>query len=263
MSTQEFRESVGQVIQTESVTQIHHDHGRLLTSVERIELNDLVKQLEEFGEPGWKTWRFLHRTIGVENIEAMCLDHRDNARAILDLLLERAELKQQLSLSATTSQEGAASQATLLLQNSDLSGKLKEALKSLKLYEARQAEAKAVIQRLMTDRETTAENLHKAKRLADGLSEKNCRLQDAEQRARKRGNRMMLATAASFLMMTGSVAGMVFFFQKAEAAASTCELNGAAYPVGSVMLGKTEMECTRVDDGWADWRARQKGKKAK
>ena len=257
MSTQEFQAEVGQVIQAETVNQIHYDQGRVLTTQERVELNDKVKELEEFGEPGWKTWRFLHRTIGTKNIDAMCLGHRDNAHAILDLLLECSALKRQLAQSSTRSEEGAASQATLLLQNSDLASKLKETQKGWRYSETRLAEAKAAIQELTSERDRVREDFRKAEHLLDGLSGKNRRLQFAEQLARKRGNRLIFAAVASFLLMTAAIAGAVYQTRQASAAASECELNGKSYAVGSGMPGRLDRECARAEDGWAEWRPKQ------
>lgn len=63
--------------------------GRALTQNERIELNKLVGRLaDEFGQEGWKTWQFLHHTIGVNNIGEMRLEHLKPAQALLQLMLE-------------------------------------------------------------------------------------------------------------------------------------------------------------------------------
>lgn len=63
--------------------------GRALTQNERIELNKLVGQLaDEFGQEGWKTWQFLHQTIGVNKIGEMRLEHLKPAQVLLQLMLE-------------------------------------------------------------------------------------------------------------------------------------------------------------------------------
>lgn len=68
--------------------------GRALTKGERIALNAQVRQLEEcHGEAGWRTWRFLHRVIGVDNLDAMRIEHRDVAEELLGLLLKCAQLQ--------------------------------------------------------------------------------------------------------------------------------------------------------------------------
>lgn len=93
---QEFSGQVGDVAGRDVIHHNYgHGHGRPLTKTERSELNKLVQQLEtEYGEPAWQTWKFLHRTIGVESIDAMHLAHRDQAETIVGLLLDRAKLRQ-------------------------------------------------------------------------------------------------------------------------------------------------------------------------
>lgn len=124
---QEFNSKVGQVVQTDTFTQISHDSGRLLTTQERIELNNKVKLLsEDHGEPGWKTWRFLHRTIGVDSVEAMCIGHRDSAHAIIDLLLERGNLLKKLPETAENSNTNIVDTTFLVTKNAELTSKVKE-----------------------------------------------------------------------------------------------------------------------------------------
>lgn len=124
---QEFNSPVGQVVQADTFTQINHVAGRLLTTQERIELNNKVKLLnEDFGEPGWKTWRFLHRTIGVENVEAMCIGHRDSAHAIIDLLLERGNLLKKLPEASGSSATNIIDTTFLVTINSELTSYVKE-----------------------------------------------------------------------------------------------------------------------------------------
>lgn len=124
---QEFNSKVGQVVQADTFTQINHDSGRLLTTHERIELNNKVKLLnEDHGEPGWKTWRFLHRTIGVESIEAMCIGHRDSAHAIIDLLLERGDLLKKLPEASGSSSKNVIDTTFLATKNAELTTNTKE-----------------------------------------------------------------------------------------------------------------------------------------
>lgn len=71
--------------------------GRALTKSERVALNSLVRQIEEsHGEPGWKTWRFLHRVIGVDGVDAMRIEHRDAAMELLNLQLRCSSLEAAL-----------------------------------------------------------------------------------------------------------------------------------------------------------------------
>jgi len=78
--------------------QIHNVPGRLLTKDERKELNSRVQTLaEKYGEPPWETWRLIHQAIGVEGVNQLHIEHRDQAHFILGLLEERCSLKHQLA----------------------------------------------------------------------------------------------------------------------------------------------------------------------
>lgn len=91
---QSFGGSIGNVAGRDVVNQHIQGLGRHLTKEERNSLNSKVQELAtKFDEPGWKTWKFLHRTIGVDNIENMRIEHRDPANAIVDLILENSYLR--------------------------------------------------------------------------------------------------------------------------------------------------------------------------
>jgi len=85
----------------------HELGGRPLTRRERLDLNALVERLiQEFGQERKQPWQFLHRTIGVNKIGEMRLEHLKPAQTVLELMLERAELARQVSLAqANTSQQ--------------------------------------------------------------------------------------------------------------------------------------------------------------
>ena len=101
-----------------------HNHvnplGRLLTKGERIELNTLVQRLEDdFGEPRWKTWRFLHRTIGVDNIDAICIGHRDSAQELLNLLMRCGELQKSVDAQPILNLDSKADSLTTELESTE------------------------------------------------------------------------------------------------------------------------------------------------
>lgn len=93
---QRFEGSVDQV----AAGDIHNHSnpfGRLLTKAERVELNDLVKILDdEYGYPGWGTWQYLHKTIGFEGVDAMCIGHRDAAIELLHWQIRCEQLQRSL-----------------------------------------------------------------------------------------------------------------------------------------------------------------------
>jgi hypothetical protein len=72
--------------------------SRPLTKGERVALNALVRQIEaQCGEPGWQTWRFLHRVMGVDGVDAMRIEHRDAATELLNLRLKCSSLERAIS----------------------------------------------------------------------------------------------------------------------------------------------------------------------
>lgn len=80
--------------------------GRALTQNERIELNKLVGRLaDDFGQEGWKTWQFLHQTIGVNKIGEMRLEHLKPAQVLLQLMLEAKQAASGTSLEEVWRQE--------------------------------------------------------------------------------------------------------------------------------------------------------------
>ncbi|WP_139725506.1 hypothetical protein [Aeromonas dhakensis] len=88
--------------------------GRALTQNERIELNKLVGRLaDDFGQEGWKTWQFLHQTIGVNKIGEMRLEHLKPAQVLLQLMLEAKEAESANVESAAWYQEHLSSECKL------------------------------------------------------------------------------------------------------------------------------------------------------
>lgn len=247
MSTQEFNEPVGQVIQAETVTQVINDGGRALTQHERRALNDRVRRLEgEFDENGAAVWRTTHAALGIQNIEEMRLGHYDAAVTLLDLMLERAELKQTLSQSNASSKEGGVLLEAQRRQNAALERELKK--------------AKSLSTTLFTDLEQAKKALGDKDLQLFNLTKDYQQIRQIAVSLHKRKKRMVFTTAVSLLVMTGAVAGMAYQTRQAGAAASACELNGKYYPVGSAMPGRPDGECGRFDDGRAEWRMKGRGK---
>jgi hypothetical protein len=139
LARQDFSGTVGNVAARDIVNNHHHTHGRPLTKQERVELNKAVQRLEaEFGEPSWQTWKFLHRTIGIESIEGMCLGHRDQAEAILQLLIDRATYRKTLEERSKKSQQSEEN-TTLKRHNNELAERLAHLQKAYALLEKRSA----------------------------------------------------------------------------------------------------------------------------
>lgn len=262
MKSQVFEEKVsGQVVMGDVVNQIHHDGSRALTSQESKELNNKVKQLSEnYGEQPWDTWRFLHRTIGVESVKEMRLDHRDSAHAILDLLIERAELQSHCNQQQNNDDDSSGDWTELIVKNSELAARLKESQTLQKRLERRldeEVERAKELHSQSKSAEYAAERYETLFVNSDNLSRQ---LGSSLVHAQKRGRRLM---ALLVLFVLATIAGTATaFFQAtkaraAEARLSTCTFGGKAYAVGSVIDTNPDKECIRTSDGRAVWKAVQ------
>lgn len=88
--------------------------GRPLTRRERNALNKLVERLiKEFGQERWEPWKFLHETIGINEIGEMRLEHLKPAQALLQLMIEAKEAESANAESAAWYQEHLSSERKL------------------------------------------------------------------------------------------------------------------------------------------------------
>lgn len=219
---QEFYESVGQVVQAETVTlQILKEEERLLVAQERIELNAKAKLLhEEFGEPSWETWRFLHRVFGVEKVDELRLVQRDAVNSILDLRIECAKLKKEALQQRSNGNDAAKDVTALLLKNSELTSQQKEFKAHLKYFK-QSAE----------DEKRRADNaIEKAEKMA-ALAEKNERLLIGFQQKAKPLEEKCLAIEAHaknlksiIFILVASLGGLLFFATNATKRANIAEV---------------------------------------
>jgi hypothetical protein len=229
---QEFNGAVGDVAGRDIINH-HHTQGRLLTKVERIELHKLVQRLEtEFGEPGWQTWKFLHRTIGVENIDAMCLSHRDQADTILNLLLERASLQDELECTEAEFEQSGKALTKMAERNSQLVAQLQQAQQAYTALHAKVSERKPGEQ---------------------------CAKCAAAKEAVGTARRRMLA--AGIAAVVCALAGAFFAYQayakRAAASPTVCQFNGQSFSVGSVIDGQdgANIECILGTGQTPQWKS--------
>ncbi|MCW3700389.1 hypothetical protein [Burkholderia cenocepacia] len=269
---QEFLGPVGDVAGRDVVNH-NYGQGRLLTKVERADLNKLVRQLEiEFGTPGWQTWKFLHRTIGVENVETMCLVHRDPAETILGLLLELAKLQQ-----AKTGQRPTAIDLASQLENKNA------ALADLEARFQKQGEAMQGLRAALARAERKASKLpNGALRPTDFEDELKKRLETSQGKNRElttalnsanlrlaAGRRNLIALAVA---LTVAVACGAVIWRSADKLAKTvqlyeakqCMYSGKPYAVGSVIdnAEAPDIECVASVGGgsplWKQIRSSQR-----
>lgn len=232
--SQNIHGDVGQAIQTESMTQIHHhhDHGRPLTQQERSELNNKVIRLdEEFNEPGWKTWGFLHRTIGTEKIEQMRLGHRDIAHTILDLLIERAEG------SHTADLDRASEITSLISRNSELTAKAKKLQSDATTLNRCLADERARSASLTERLNEAVGRLGHSDALRSDAVDRYRLANESEQEAADHAKRLTAGLITSILVAVIAAVGAAYQttqLQKAEEILRTCPIDGRTYRLGYI-----------------------------
>lgn len=247
-ATQAFQGPIQGDVAGRDVVHHHHSHGRPLTPQERSELNGKVKRLhEEFGSPGWQTWRTLHGYAGVDSIEAMRLDHRDSVNAILDLMLEVAALKAAAAKSDEPTDADrlhARELAALVEQNGELAARAEEA-----------SRRSSELQHLLGIAEGKVANAVEALRQ---MKRDNTALGRSISLARRRAR---LHAALSILIGAGAAGAAFAAYEQAQRAAlveqrlTVCEFEGKPYAIGSTLTGPPTRECKAGDDGVAIWSA--------
>lgn len=232
--SQNIHGGVGQAIQAETMTQIHHhhDHGRPLTQQERNELNNKVIRLdEEFNEPGWKTWGFLHRTIGTEKIEQMRLGHRDIAHTILDLLIERAEG------SHTADLDRASEITSLISRNSELTAKAKKLQSDATTLNRCLADERARSASLTERLNEAVGRLGHSDALRSDAVDRYRLANESEQEAAGHAKRLTAGLITSIIVAAVTVVGVAYQtrqLQHAEAMLRMCRIDDRTYPLGHI-----------------------------
>ncbi|QOK96793.1 hypothetical protein HF909_10345 [Ralstonia pseudosolanacearum] len=270
---QEFSGPVGDVAGRDIINN-NYSHGRPLTKAERSELNKLVQQLEnEYGELGWQTWKFLHRTIGVENIETMCLDHRSQAETILGLLLDRAKAEKA---HAQLQQDYDQIAESLDIQDEDV--------KQLTVQVETLTRSNAAMQRLHQSATKTTARDKEVNELAEKLYQANRSCSDMQRRyelsrasLEESQSRYAAAvgSAISFrkrwLWSWGAIGVLTCLMvtlsyqtyklrntlRATEARLSVCEFEGKTYGVGSSVSGDAAaaLKCVLGERGTPEWQA--------
>lgn len=291
---QEFNSSVGQAIQADDVrvddqsitigkvadsivgrdvVNHHYGQGRLLTRTERADLNKLVRQLEiEFGTPGWQTWKFLHRTIGVENIETMCLIHRDPAETILGLLLDRAKLQLAPPSHNLASSTDTAALVEKNRELSDLDARFRKQGEAMQALRADLAKARGEANKRVDDALKLAESITTLKKKLETSQGNNRDLSATLENAKHRiaaGRRNLAALAIALLV---AVTCGAIIWHKADTSTKAlqmleskqCMYAGKPYAVGSVIDNPSapDIECVATDTGgspeWQELKPRRR-----
>ncbi|ARU23646.1 hypothetical protein RSSE_c3263 [Ralstonia solanacearum] len=270
---QEFSGPVGDVAGRDIINH-NYSHGRPLTKAERSELNKLVQQLEtEHGELGWQTWKFLHRTIGVENIETMCLDHRDQAETILGLLLDRAKaqkahaqlekdydrLAEALHIQDEDVKQLTAQVETLTRSNAAIQRLHQSATKTT----ARDKEVHDLTERLFQANRSCSDMQQRYESARASLSESQSRYAAAVSSAVSFRKRWLWSWGAIGVLACLMVALSYQTFKlrntlhATEARLSVCEFEGKTYGVGSSVTNDdvATLKCVLGERGTPEWQA--------
>lgn len=264
---QDFHAEVGQVIQAENVTQIHHDHGRPLTDQERKDLNDSVETLmQDYGEPAWHTWRFLHRAIGIGSIKDMRLGHKDSARAILDLMLERAALKKSSGQPPTNQTDQSGELAELVVQNSKLRAQLGKSKEETVRLRQQLESVEAASGKVSIQLSAAVYQADKSEKMLASAVERY-RQSDAEIVTLKKRARNQQQLLAIFIFTTLVGSGTTYYYaeeaQAVQDQLTVCEFDGKSFSVGSVIDGPPGRECAIGNNGLAVWQPLAKNKRQK
>lgn len=187
-----------------------HNHanpfGRLLTKAERVELNDLVKILDdEYGYPGWGTWQYLHKTIGFEGVDAMCIGHRDAAIELLHWQIRCEQLQRSLP--------EAPEQGFELAQKGNELAELTETLKKTKLDLSRLIKRYTAEKKRADDAEVSLANITTEVRnnrlMLSRAHDQIAQLKADVTRFRKRSNRLSATVWLAGIVMVASLIAFV------------------------------------------------------
>lgn len=187
-----------------------HNHvnpfGRPLTKAERVELNDLVKILDdEYGYPGWETWQYLHKTIGFEGIDAMCIGHRDAAIELLNLQIRCEKLERAVSEAPTASFE--------LEQKGNELTELNDTLKRTRLDLSRLQTRYTAEKKRADDAEsslaTQVGELRSARAMLGKAHDQIGLLKSEVDRYRKKSNRISATVVVTWIAMAGALTAYV------------------------------------------------------
>lgn len=186
-----------------------HNHvtpyGRLLTKAERVELNDLVKILdEEYGYPGWGTWQFLHKTIGFEGIDTMCIGHRDAAIELLHLQIRVEQLQRAVP---------DAPQEFELAQKGNELAELTEKYKRTKLDLSRLIKRSTAEKKRADEAESSLAahvvELKNARTMLGKAHDQIGLLKSEVDRYRKKSNRISATVVVTWIVMAGALTAYV------------------------------------------------------
>lgn len=237
----------------------HHTAGRPLTKQERVELNNMVKQLEtDFGEPGWQTWTFLHRTIGIERIDDMRLNHRDQAETILKLLLDRAELRTAANKKALELDQSAQALTDLTRRNSQLASEL-NTFKSKKksfITPADSLRVKKIVDEykaLKDEHKTLTQRYEQQQRTFAAWRTEPC-LECGIAEAKWKNWRKTSAVLAALCLLSVSMWGYQSWSADSTSTATTCLFAGESYSAGSqIVVSGQKRKCTVGSGGFTSW----------
>lgn len=128
MIQQKFKSNVGQAIQAEQLIQhINVGSSRLLSPTERRVLNFEVREIVKgTGMHAAGVWMQMHRSVGVDSVEQICVEHLPTLNVVLDILREDADRLRALLDSLKQLKQAQASVEELRIEVEELKSRLAE-----------------------------------------------------------------------------------------------------------------------------------------
>jgi hypothetical protein len=238
------------------INNITQANSKLLTTQQRRDLNKLVRRLDvEYGESGAQTWTSIHRILDVNGIDTMLIEQYKPTEAILQLLIDRAQLRHKNKnqdddgdLRAQLDQSASAL-TKLTERNGEMASNLKKYQQAYTILETRNQKQAAEIKSLESQAGSLASQLQRAQEQAKRVP--------AAQASISTGRKhLLMALGYAAVVSVGAVVlgvqgqSLHQRLQTTTARLTVCEFAGKFYSVGSVadIKGSPGATCTMVKD---------------
>jgi hypothetical protein len=231
-------------------------NSKRLTNAQRRDLNKLVRRLDvEYNESGAQTWTSIHRILDVNSIDTMLIEQYKPTEAILQLLIDNAQLRYKDKnrdddgdLRAQLDQSARAL-TKLTERNGEIAANSKKYQQAYTILETRNQKQGAEIESLKSQTGSLTTQLQRAQEQAKRVSAAQASI------ATGRKHLLMVIGYAALVSLGCVVLGVQGQhlhqrLQTTMARLTVCEFAGKFYSVGSVadIKGSPGATCTMVKD---------------